>query len=449
MANLGDDISKNTLIGMILGLPVFAGIIILALPFMAISYITGMPMGILIQNLLAFGIAVFIIWLFSKYQIIENVIVGLIVGLLVYKYFKWHSLACILIGVITVGLLFLISYKKVGFWIKTILFSTVITFLVYGCFYSSVGLLPLSDVIWKIAFCVVFFLENIFIRCTAINNRIFLISKSRDSKTEERYNHEKNQTGLETNSFGNIENQINFSSCPENSDTEKLNAEITKEQEDEDSAGYLMDRVYLFAQRKSFWDGKIEDNIEKKVYQELKLFIDDAYIIIPHVAFREIFWWGDWWSDSKLTNRVTKMHYDFGIYNKEMQPILFIEIQGKEHKENPIVIERDKFKAEVMKHCGMKLITIDCSEPMTDYEIREKVVACIKKEIPDRKSYAVYCPNCKSHGKNSLMVIKRNKSDGTFFYGCSTYEEGKPDKCPTLNLDNVPPLYYGIPLFKE
>lgn len=174
------------------------------------------------------------------------------------------------------------------------------------------------------------------------------------------------------------------------------------------------------------------------------LLIDDAYIIIPHVAFREIFWWGEWKSDWTLTNRVTKMHFDFGIYNEDLQPILFLEIQGKEHKENPKVIERDKFKAEVMKHCGMKLITIDCSEPMTDQEIREKLVACIKKEVPDRQSYAVYCPRC-----GNLMNIRLNKKMGEYFYGCCTYNKDNADNCPGVNIENVAPLYYGIPICKE
>lgn len=47
------------------------------------------------------------------------------------------------------------------------------------------------------------------------------------------------------------------------------------------------------------------------------------------------------------------------------------------------------------------------------------------------------------------MIIKRNKTDGTFFYGCSTYEENRQDNCPTLNLDDVPSLYWGVPLFMD
>ncbi|MBD5508685.1 MAG: hypothetical protein HDR05_11740 [Lachnospiraceae bacterium] len=80
MSKLSDGIFTGSIIGMILGISIFIGIAILAIPFMIISCITDVPMSILLQNLAVFAIAVFLIWLFSKHQIIENGIVGLIVG---------------------------------------------------------------------------------------------------------------------------------------------------------------------------------------------------------------------------------------------------------------------------------------------------------------------------------------------------------------------------------
>lgn len=464
MSNISDDIATSSLIGMILGIPIFVGIAILAIPFIIISGIIGVPTQVLIKSLLIFAVALILVWLFSRHQIIENGIVGLIVGSLVHTYFQWHSVVCILIGVAIVGLLFLFSNIKIGFWIKTILFSVVVTFMVFVVLYSDAGLFPLPDMIWKIAFIIIFFLENIFIRCAVAYDNGVLGEEHGDYKKEE-YHYDVRQAGAAMAQIGNNECQDNNSTISEmNNLVRKMNAEILEErekeistrdagiseiQEEAETSEYLMDRVYLFSQKKSFWDGNPINNMEEKVYSVLKSFIDTEYLILPHVSFREIFWWGDWKSEPKLTDRVTKMHFDFGIYNKELQPIFFLEIQGKEHKENPKVMERDKFKAEIMRRCGMKLITMDCSEPMSDSEIREKVVMCIKKEVPARKAYAVYCPNCKSRGKNSLMILRRNKTDGTFFYGCSTYEENKQDKCPTLNLDEVPPLYWGMPLFKE
>lgn len=174
MSNISDDIFKGSILGMIFGLPIFVGIGILAVPFVIISCITGVPMQILVQNLLAFVIALLIIGLLSKHQIIENGIVGLIVGLLIYTSLSWHSLVCVLIGVATVGLLFFFSYIKIGFWIKTILFSAAVTFIVFASLYSDSGLLPMQDKIWKVAFVVIFFLENIFIRCAVAFEKGFL-----------------------------------------------------------------------------------------------------------------------------------------------------------------------------------------------------------------------------------------------------------------------------------
>lgn len=78
--NLSDDVFASTIVTFIFGIPVFIGIAILAIPFVIVSFITDVPMLTLIQNLLAFAIAVFLVWLFSKHQIIENGIVGLIIG---------------------------------------------------------------------------------------------------------------------------------------------------------------------------------------------------------------------------------------------------------------------------------------------------------------------------------------------------------------------------------
>lgn len=414
-------------------------------------------MSILLQNLVIFAIAIFLVGLISRFQIIENGIVGLLVGVLLHTYFEWHSLACILIGMTTIGLLFLISHIKIGFWIKTILFSVVVTFLVFMCIYSDAGLFPMSDKVWKTAFVIIFFLENILIRCGVACDSGFLVDEYGNNKKEV-YHYDVRQVGSAAGSYAQTADQSNHFWLDEIrsekyrelmkkyhaiNQTGSTKGESYSEETDEDF-DYLMDRVYLFSQRKSFWDGKVEGNIEKKIYQTLKLFIDDDYIILPHVAFREIFWWGKWKDDWRLTNRVTKMHFDFGIFNKDLQPIFFLEIQGKDHKEDPKVIERDKFKAEVMGHCGMKLITMDCSEPMTDQEIREKLIACIKKEVPDRSGYAAYCPKC-----DNLMKIRLNNTTGEFFYGCSTYNKEKLDNCPGVSIEDVPPLYVGIPVSTE
>lgn len=249
MADLGDGIFKGTILGMIFGIPVLIGIGILAIPFAVISLITGVPIGIIIQNLLVFVIAVFFVWLFSRFQIIENVIAGLVAGAAVYLCFKWHPLVCILIGAMTIGFLIFISHIMIGFWIKTIIFSVIVTFMVFMFLYSDAGLFPMSDKIWKIAFGIIFFLENILLRCKVAYNKGFLFKKKRESQTENHYGIEKNQIEFATAQPVYNENQANNSTISEiNNLVRKMNAEISGKQVDEEAA-YLMDWVYLFSQK--------------------------------------------------------------------------------------------------------------------------------------------------------------------------------------------------------
>ena len=294
MSSMTDEVMTDGIVALILGAPIIIGIVILSIPILIVSGITGIDEGVLVKNLLVFAIAVFLVWLFSRFQIIENGIVALIAGTLVHKYFGWHSLVCILIGLMAVGLLFYITSRKIGFWIKTIPFSLIITVIVYFVFYSEEGFFTLPDKIWKVSFFIVFFLENIFIRCSVAYSRESRSDKSGDPQTENKYDPEKSQIELTTTQPVYYENQANSSTISEiNNLVRKMNAEISGKQVDEEAA-YLMERVYLFSQKKSFWDGRLINNLEEKVYSELKAFIDSDYLILPHVPFREIFWWGDW-----------------------------------------------------------------------------------------------------------------------------------------------------------
>lgn len=209
MSSLTDEAVTKGFAAMILGIPLFIGIGILIIPFVIVSCITDVPMDILIKNLAIFALAVFLVYLFSKHQIIENGIVGLTVGSLVYTYFKWHPIACILIGVTVVGLLFFITYRKIGFWIKTILFSLIVTFMVFMCIYSKVGFFPLPDMIWKVSFFIVFFLENIFIRCSVAYDNDIFFDEYVSPKKERYHNLEEEGTESATESFNHNENQTN------------------------------------------------------------------------------------------------------------------------------------------------------------------------------------------------------------------------------------------------
>lgn len=183
-------------------------------------------------------------------------------------------------------------------------------------------------------------------------------------------------------------------------------------------------------------DELLDSEGEHVVYSVLKTFINEKYIILPHVHFREIFETKEnYW---KIKNRVAHMHYDFVIYNEEFFPVLFIEINGKKHegKKQEII---DEFKKAVLKKNGMKLVTINLVTSMSDTEIREEVIHGIKRDVPSRNDYPVYCPECKS-----FMKVKRNKKIGSYFYGCSKFQSsGCRGK---RNITDVPALYNNIPI---
>ncbi len=266
-----------------------------------------------------------------------------------------------------------------------------------------------------------------------IKKYIFRSSEKNDKQAEDTDHHQIEN--ITESGVGEYNRDSSTDSKQENAKPQQNNISNTGEVPTSKSLEYCMNHIFMISKRKKFWDS----DIEMKAYYALRSFIDDAYIILPHVAFREIFYWGKWESDWKLTDRVTKMHFDFGIYNDRLQPVLFIELYGKQHYDNPEVMERDKFKAELMKKCDLKMIAIDFSGSVADNEIADKLTERIKEEVPNREAYPVYCPRC-----NSLMKIKQNNFSKDYFYGCETYKKGSKDNCPTTNISDVPPLYQGM-----
>ena len=83
-----------------------------------------------------------------------------------------------------------------------------------------------------------------------------------------------------------------------------------------------------------FWDSEAEEI----TYDVLKEELDERYIVLPHVAFTDVF---DIKNDSEdITNKlracVSKYHFDFVIYDsKYFLPVLAIEINGRTHTTFP------------------------------------------------------------------------------------------------------------------
>lgn len=418
MSSIGDEITSSTILTIILGAPIMIGIGILAIPLIIVAGIIGIPISTLIKSLLVFGAAVFFVWLFSRHQIIENGIVGLIAGSLVYSHFKIHPVLCILIGLAAIGLLFLISGFNIGFWIKAIIFSIIISFFVWGACYAKGGLLPAEDNIWSISFFIIFFLENIFIRLST------------------RYNILENAVPVKEKQKQEIEPTVSdrFVTANKNKSIpiQKKTSRYPKVK--------LNNYVGNFRLKEKFWDSEAETLI----YDALKGFIDDHYVILPHAALREILYWGKWDRNWPLANSVNAMHFDFVIYPKDQhvnRPTLVIEAWGSEHYNDQKTKERDDFKQSVLKKVGVKYIIIDLSQCISDQNIIEKTIECIKNEIPSREHYTVYCPLC-----SSVMEIKTNSITNKEFYGCTKFNKNAKDySCKgTRNIIDVPPLYSGI-----
>ncbi len=181
-----------------------------------------------------------------------------------------------------------------------------------------------------------------------------------------------------------------------------------------------------------------DSEIEPKIYSALLSFINKEYRIIPHVSLREIFRW-TWADDWILTNRVSKMHFDFVIYDKDFHPVFFLEVNGGEHKKQS-AIRCDNSKQRLAENCGIKIVTIDASKKIAENKIEEKVAEQIKVAFPELASLPVYCPQC-----GSRMQIVKNRTTNKDFYGCTNYKQtDTKSKCNGRNIDDVPLLYVGM-----
>ncbi len=407
--------------------------------------------GIVIKNIFVFGFAAFWIWFFSAHQIIENGIVGLIVGTLMYKHFEWHPFFCILIGACACGILFLITSLRVGLFIKTIIFSIIVTFFAYVVFYSEYGLIPSLDAVWQVAFSIIFFLENLYIRLsaahrTAIERKPIQPISNEALETQSIEVHKVQKVNQEIHQEVNqgINQEINQGRVFVNDDEPEQTPVETTGKDYEKIDNRFINYMSL---KQGFWDS----HAEEKVYGALRSFINENYIIEPHVGLREIFIW-DWKKINIYEDfRVASMHFDFVIRDKRQwpnHPALVIEVWGKDHysPEKPWVKRTDDFKQSILKRCKIPLVIINLSETMADEEINKLVESSIKKEVPSREFYTVYCPKCQA-----VMKIVKNRKSGAYFYGCSQYPtkkcNGRRDieDIPKINTD-VAPLYENIPI---
>lgn len=198
----------------------------------------------------------------------------------------------------------------------------------------------------------------------------------------------------------------------------------------------LLQSVEMFSLKRSFWDHPVE----AEIYKALRSLICDEYIIVPHESISNVFYW-KWDKDWKNTDRVTKMHFDFVVYDEDYRPVFLVEVNGKEH-EKLNKVETDNFKAALAEKVGIKLIIIDATQTIVDLE--KEVNDRIRQEFPDRASCPTYCPMCHSQ---IPMMLQKNGKTGDYFYRCANKECGVTHSLgKSGEFRKIAPLYRDMPV---
>ena len=198
MSSVGDDILLPSFLIMLLGLPIALGAFIISLPLCIVAIITQAAPITIIKSVLIFAVATLCVRLFSKYQILENGIWGLLSFAFFYIQYNWHPVFCIVIGASVIIALCELSKFKVFYWIKTIVFSIINTWFIYYLIYAENGLYPAQDKIWAITFFIVFLVENLYIRSCFFIQHYNINYKKREQKqsggsTEHKSNYSNDQ----------------------------------------------------------------------------------------------------------------------------------------------------------------------------------------------------------------------------------------------------------------
>lgn len=198
----------------------------------------------------------------------------------------------------------------------------------------------------------------------------------------------------------------------------------------------LLQSTDMFSLKRSYWDHPIE----AEIYKALRELICDEYIIVPHESISNIFYW-KWDADWKNTDRVTKMHFDFAVYDEDYRPVFLVEVNGKEHEKHNKA-EIDNFKTALSEKVGLKLVIIDATQTIVNP--RKEAEERVRQEFPDRASCPTYCPACHSQ---IPMMLQKNGKTGDCFYGCANKECGVTHSLgKSGEFRKIAPLYRNMPV---
>lgn len=195
-----------------------------------------------------------------------------------------------------------------------------------------------------------------------------------------------------------------------------------------------------FVKIQRIWDS----NVEQMGLEILKELINtEHYEIHPHVLLKDIFF-------SKSKQPWSDFHVDFIITDKKGLPVLGIELNGKEHWNNPNVQEHDKIEKELFFEFSVPLIIIPIVEmttyPKNDY--REKIdvykkelrLLLINHLVPFYypTAYPIYCWSC----DNQYEYKYRNDYTDSFYH-CTN------QKCSNCINEKTISMKYIYPLLSD
>ena len=163
---------------------------------------------------------------------------------------------------------------------------------------------------------------------------------------------------------------------------------------------------------------------EKIIYEYFRASLADCYTIIPHTSLTDIFHFNET-DDEKSNYSIYKFlgyHVDFTIFDQLYHPIMSIEVNGKDHKENSYVMWKDTQKKTLFNNFKIPLISLDLSNQHPDEDLprllREEIskskhiTYCWKCNTPinchiENKDYIIpECPNCKKRNIPVKMLFK-------------------------------------------
>lgn len=193
-----------------------------------------------------------------------------------------------------------------------------------------------------------------------------------------------------------------------------------------------------FMLKTGIWDS----DAERKTYFILKSIINENYIIMPHVAFQDLFLIKeDTLNISEIRNQIQKYHFDFVIFDSNFLPVLLIEVNGRYHTQASKK-ETDAFKRQLVSLSGnnLQLIEIDLFDSNNDEELKETIEKSLYGHITSRNKYPAYCPIC-----HSVLTYLYRKDGTAAFYKCpKCRRKNQPEKNKTFNEEEIFPLLKGM-----